>query len=130
MKTTFGWGRAIVTLFVLTLLALIALLAAAWAALPLDQATISVDGETIALAGLGGWHAGAAIVAVALAVVVGLVIAALAVLFALAMAAFGVAAALIAVLASLALVASPFLFIGWLIWMLVRPAPRAGAAAA
>ncbi|MDQ2736859.1 MAG: hypothetical protein ABI330_18675 [Caldimonas sp.] len=129
MKTKFGWGRALVTLFLLALLALVAVLAVAWVALPLDHTTITVDGETVALSGLGGWHAGAVILVAALAVLIGLIVAALAVVFAFALAALGVVVALVAVLASLALVASPFLFIGWLIWLLVRPATRATAAA-
>jgi hypothetical protein len=128
MKKTFGWGRVFATLFLVALLALVTLLALGWAALPLEHTTITIDGETIALSGIEGWRVALLVVALAVAVLLGLAIAALAVVFGFGVAVLGVVVALVAVLASLALVASPLLFIGWLLWLLVRPARRSGAA--
>ena len=45
----------------------------------------------------------------------------LALVFAFGVAALGVAVSAIAVLASLAFAASPFLFVGWLVWLLLAP---------
>ena len=100
--------------------------------MPLDGTTITIDGETFSLASLSGWQVAAAFafgVAVALAA---LFVAAVAVLLALVVAvlAIGVGVASRPSLA-LALVASPFLLVGWLGWRAVRkPRPAAATAAA
>lgn len=130
MKNGFGWGRAFAALVLFALVALVVVLALVWAALPLQHTTITINGETIALSGIEGWRAALVITAAVVAVLVGLVVAALAVVFAVGVAALGVVVSVLAVLASLALLASPLLFIGWLIWRLVRPAAGAGTAAA
>jgi hypothetical protein len=129
MRRSFGWGRALAALFLVSLVLLVALLALVWSALPLEHATISIDGETIALSGIEGWRAALVIAGAIVAVLVAAVVAALAVVFAIGVAALGVIVAMLAVLASIALVASPLILVGWLIWRLVRPAPGAGAAA-
>ena len=130
MRRTFGWGRLFANLFLFSLIALVAVFAIVWSALPLDHATITIDDETIALSGVEGWQAVLVVIGAAAAVLVGLVVAALAMVFAFGAAALGIVVAMVAVLASLAIVASPFLFVGWLIWLIVRPAARPQAAAA
>ena len=130
MRRTFGLGRILASLFVLAFVAIVAMLAVAWSSLPLQHATISIDGQTFALSGFDGWHAAATIVAVAVVALIGIIVAALAVVFAIGVALLGVCIALLAVVASVALVASPLLFLGWLIWRIVRPAPTMAAVAA
>lgn len=129
MTRGIGWGRFLVTAMAAVLVTLIVVLALAWSALPLEQTTITIDGESVALSGLDGWHGAIIIVAGAVAVLLGLVVAVLAVVVALGAAALGVAIALAAVLTVLALVGSPLVFLGWLVWLAVRPA-RARAIAA
>jgi hypothetical protein len=130
MKAKPGWGRAIAALALLTLVALVVVLAAVWSLLPLEHTTIAVDGETISLSGISGWRAALAVVAAVAAVMLALVIAALAVVLALGLAVFGIVVALLSVAGVLALVASPLLLLGWLVWRLVRRAPSGQAAAA
>jgi hypothetical protein len=130
MKAKSGWGRAVAALALLTLVALVVVLAAVWSLLPLEHTTIAVDGETISLSGISGWRAALAVVAAVAAVMLALVIAALAVVLALGLAVFGIVVALLCVAGVLALVASPLLLLGWLIWRLVRRASGGHAAAA
>jgi hypothetical protein len=124
------WSRAATALALLAMV-VAALLAVAWLAFPLDGTTITIDGETFSLANLSGWQVVAIFafgVAVALAA---LLVAAVAVLLALVVAVLGIAVGVLATVASLALVASPFLLIGWLVWRAVRkPRPAAAVAAA
>jgi hypothetical protein len=129
MKKRLGWGSVFAVLLLCALVALVSVLGLVWAALPLDHTTITVDGQTIALSGIEGWRAAAAIAAAVVAVFVALIVAALVVLLAVGAAVLGIVSAALAVLASLALIASPLLFIGWLIWRPVRPAPHAAASA-
>jgi|BarGraIncu00222A_1022003.scaffolds.fasta_scaffold192031_2 hypothetical protein len=129
MKKSLGWGSVFAILLLCALVALVGVLSLVWAALPLDHTTITIDGQTIALSGIEGWRAAAAIAAAVVAVFVALVVAALVVVFAVGVALLGIVVAALAVLASLALIASPLLFIGWLIWRLVRPAPHAAVSA-
>jgi hypothetical protein len=119
-----GWLRVVLTLVVLVALSLGFALTVAWQSLPLEHATITIDGESMSLGGIHGWQALLAIVLATIAVLVAFVIAVLAVAFAVAVAALGVAAALLAVVASLALVVSPALLVVWLFWLLLRPSPR------
>jgi hypothetical protein len=123
MKANVGWGRARGVLALFTLVALVVVLAGAWSMLPLDRTTIVIDGETISLSGISGWHAGLAIVAAVAAVLLALVVAALAVVLGLGLAVFGIVIAMLSVVGALALVASPALLLGWLIWRLFRRAP-------
>jgi hypothetical protein len=130
MKANPGWGRAVAALALLTLVALVVVLAAVWSLLPLEHTTIAVDGETISLSGISGWHAALAIAAVVVAVLLALVVAALAIVLALGLAVFGIVVAMLSVAGVLALGVSPLLLLGWLIWRLVRRSPGGQTAAA
>ena len=101
-----------------------------WSLTALDHMAITVDGDTLALSGIGGWHAALLVVALVAVVLVALVLAALALVLVLGLAALGVAFGGLTAIVALALVASPLLLIGWLFWRLVRPAPVPHAAAA
>jgi hypothetical protein len=116
-----SWSRAAATLLLVLGLVIAALLAAAWAMLPLEHVALTLDGESFSLADLHGTSAVlffvaavavmmSAFVAVMFAVVVGL--------------GFG-AIGLVATIASLALIAAPFILVGWLVWraLRARPAP-------
>ena len=73
-----------------------AAIAVLWLALPLDGTTISIDGESFSLANLSGGELALAFVA-----------------------------AILASLAALAIVASPFILVGWLVWRAVHRRPSA-----
>jgi hypothetical protein len=114
------------TLILVLVVAAVAL--AAWALLPLDHISITVDGETFSLAELTGTHAGAFFVAVFVLVVLALVLALLAGVFGLGLGAIGIAVGLVTTLGTLALIAAPFAFVVWLVWRLAQPQPeRVGA---
>ena len=115
-----GWMTLVVALI------LGATIAALWLALPLDGTTISIDGETFSLANLSGGELALAFVAAVLAALLALAIGALAAVLGLAAGAIGIGLGILAAVAALALVASPFLLIGWLVWRAVR-GPRAVA---
>nr|HET7858138.1 hypothetical protein [Caldimonas sp.] len=115
-----GWMTLVVALI------LGATIAALWLALPLDGTTISIDGETFSLANLSGGELALAFVAAVLASLLALAIGALAAVLGLAAGAIGIGLGILAAVAALALVASPFLLIGWLVWRAVR-GPRAVA---
>ena len=113
------WSRVAAALLVLAVV-IAAGITLAWNALPLDGTTIWIDGESFSLATLSGGHA-LAVFAIALIVVLAaLVLAALGVVIGLAAAALGIAVGVLATAASLALVASPFLLVGWLVWRAFR----------
>jgi hypothetical protein len=130
MKANPGWGSAVAALALLTLVALVVVLAAVWSLLPLEHTTIAVDGESISLSAISGWHAALAIAAAVAAVLLALVIAVLAVVLALGLAVFGIVVAMLSVAGVLALVFSPLLLLGWLVWRLVRRTPGGQTAAA
>jgi hypothetical protein len=130
MKSRSAWGRVAVALLLLILLAVAVVLASLWSLASLDHLAITVDGDTLALSGIGGWHAALLVVALVAAVLLALVAAALAVVLVLGIAALGVAVGGFTTIAALAIAASPLLLIGWLIWRLVRPAPAPRAATA
>jgi hypothetical protein len=115
-----GWMTLVVALI------LGATIAALWLALPLEGTTISIDGETFSLANLSGGELALAFVAAVLASLLALAIGALAAVLGLAAGAIGIGLGILAAVAALALVASPFLLIGWLVWRAVR-GPRAVA---
>jgi hypothetical protein len=93
------WVSGAATALLVLTIVVAAALAAAWIALPLDGTTI-----TIAL----------------VVTLAALVVAAIAVVLGLAVAVLGIAVGVLATVASLALVASPFLLVGWLVWRAVR----------
>jgi hypothetical protein len=128
MKQNLGAGRALVALTVGTLVVLVVVIALAGSTLPLEHMSITIDGEDVALKGIGGGHAVLLVVALAAAVLLVLLIAACAVVFVFGVVALAIAVAVLAVLASLALAISPLVFIGWLIWRLLRPAAAASNA--
>jgi hypothetical protein len=124
------WSRAATALLLLTLV-IVAALTVAWAMLPLDGTTITVDGETFSLANLSGGQVVAAFVIAIIATIAALLVAAFAVVVGLAVAVLGVAVGMLAAAASLALVASPLLLVGWLVWRAVRrPRPATTTAPA
>ncbi len=130
MKRGFGWARALMALILFALVALVILLCLCGSLLPLGHITVAIDGDTISLSGISGWQAALVITALAVGVLLVLVVAALAVVFALGVAAIGGALGLLVAVVTLALLTSPLLLVGWLIWRLARPAPRHRAAAA
>jgi hypothetical protein len=97
------------------------LMAAAWTTLPLEHVAITFRGETFSLADLSGSSAVLvfvlAVAAVVLAVLVGLAAA----VVGLSVGATGIAFGLLVTVATLAVVASPFALIVWLIWRVLRP---------
>ena len=107
-----------------------ALVAALWLALPLVSTTISIDGETFSLANLSGGELALAFVAAVLASLAALAIGALATALGLAAGALGIGLGVLATVAVLAIVSSPFLLLGWLVWRALRRRPRALATTA
>ncbi len=121
MTTRFGWGGALAVSLLLAFVAVVVALTLAWAMLPLDHTTISIDDETVRLSGIDGWRVALLIAAASAGVLIALVIGALAIVFGLLAAAFSIALALAIVIAALALVASPVLIVVWVIWRITRP---------
>jgi hypothetical protein len=107
-----------------------ALMAAAWATLPLDQISISLHGETFSLADLSGSSAVLFFVLGVAAVVIAVIIGLSAAVVGLTLGALGVAFGLLVTVAVLALVASPFALVIWLVWRAVRPRPAPAVVAA
>jgi len=124
---TLRWISATATIVVLVALAIGGAIVAVWSSLPLDHATLIVDGETVTLPSLSGWQAALALMLAALAVLVAASVAVGAVAIAVATALFGIAIVVLAVVVTLLLVASPVLLAGWLIWRLARSPSPGGA---
>ena len=102
-----------------------AAIAVLWMALPLDAATITIDGERFSLANLSGGELALAFVAAILASLAALAIGALAALLGVVAGAFGIGLGVLAAVSALAIVASPFILVGWLVWRAVRRRPAA-----
>jgi hypothetical protein len=117
-------------MLMLLLFVIAVLLAFLWSLPSLDHMAVTVDGDTLALSGIGGWQAGLLLVALVAAALIALVAAALAIVLALGLAALGVAIGGLTAIVALVLVASPLLLLGWLIWRLLRAAAMPHAAAA
>ena len=130
MSTRFAWGRALAVSLLLAFVAVVVALTLAWAMLPLDHTTISIDDETVRLSGIEGWRVALVIAAASAGVLIALVIGALAIVFGLLAAAFSIALALAIVIATLALVASPVLVMIWAIWRITRTSNDVRPAAA
>jgi hypothetical protein len=96
----------------------------AWGGGPLAQAVVTIDGNQVTLAQL---HGGAALFgAVALLVLIVLVfVVPFAVLLPLLLVGLGLVCAFVALLGTAALLLSPLILLGWLIWRLARPQRRA-----
>jgi len=121
------WITSLATILLLVAIAIGAAIVVAWSSLPLDHATLVVDGETVALPSLSGWQAAMALLLAVFAVLVAASVVVGAVAIAVATALFGIAIAMLGIVATLLLVASPLLIVGWLIWRLAR-GPSAGGA--
>jgi len=130
MSTAWRWIGigALAAIVVATVIGISA--AVVLSSIPLDRATLVIDGERVVLPPLSGWQAALALTIVLLAVLLATLIA---IAIAIGATVFGVAAAAIIVVLTLLFVASPLLLIGWIVWLLTRrpsrPAP-AGIAAA
>ena len=109
-----GWMSLVLVIVVA------AIVAALWLALPLVSTTISIDGESFSLANLSGGELALAFVAAVLASLAALAVGALATALGLAAGALGIGIGLLATVAVLALLASPFLVVGWLVWRAAR----------
>ena len=120
MSKGFRWLSAVAAIVLLFAIAIGCAIAAAWSALPLDQATIIIDGETVSVPSMVGWHAALVLTMVVLAVLMAGILAAGGVAIAIAATVLGLAVAAIAVIVSMLLAASPVLVVGWLIWRLAR----------
>jgi hypothetical protein len=115
-----SWRRALgIVLLILTLM-VAALMVAAWTLLPLDHTSITIGGETYSLADLSGTNVVAFFVIAVVVVVFALVAAIGAAVFGLGIGVLGVAFGLVVTIGTLALVASPFALVIWLIWRFVR----------
>jgi len=112
-----GWSSLALVAFVAATIAVL------WAALPLDATTISIDGESFSLASLSGGELALGFVAAILASLAALAVGALATALGLAAGALGIGLGVLAVVAVLAMFASPFLLVGWLVWLAVRRRP-------
>lgn len=125
------WAGVLTTIALVVAIAIGVSIAVVLSALPLDQATVLIDGERIELPAASGWQAVLVLTMVMLAV---LLVGLIAVAIAIAATACGVAVAAIVVIVTLLFCASPLLLIGWLIWLLARrpskPAPNGVAAPA
>jgi len=105
-------------------------IAALWFALPIVDTTISIDGEHFSLANLSGGELVLAFVAAVLAALAALAVGALATALGLAAGALGIGLGVLATVAVLAIVASPLLLVGWLVWRAARRRPGATATTA
>ena len=122
-----SWHRAVAIVLLSLTVLVAALVGIAWAALPLDGVTVSVHGQTFALAELHGLRAAVAF-CIAVAVVVILIIVALTLaIVSLGFGVIGMVFGLLTAAASLAFVLSPFALIGWLVWRQFRERPSAVA---
>jgi hypothetical protein len=124
---TWRWINTLATIVLLIAIAIGMALVAAWSSLPLDRATLIVDGETVALPSLSGWPAALALLLAVLAVLVAAIVAVGVVAIAVATLLFGIAIVVSSVGATVLLIASPVLLLAWLIWRLARSPSQSGA---
>jgi len=120
-RTGWRWIPLLAATLLLFLIAIGVAVAVAWTMLPLDRATLVVDGETVALPGLSGWQAGLGLTMALFAVVLASVVA---IAIAIGVALLGIGAAAIVVALTMVLAASPLLLAGWLIWRMTRPTAK------
>jgi hypothetical protein len=118
-----SWKRALGILLLILTLIVAALMATAWALLPLDRTSVTIDGDTFSLADLTSGHALIFFFVAVAVVVFALALALAAGAFGLGLGVIGLAFGLVVTLGTLALVAAPFALVVWLLWRLVRPRP-------
>ena len=123
-----SWHRGVAILLVLLTLVVSVLMAAAWFALPLEGITVTVDGSTYSLVDQlhgprGIVYFFLAVVAVVIAIVAALSMTVVGIGFG----ALGLAFGLLTALTSLAVVAAPFVLVGWLLWRHFHQRPAAVA---
>jgi hypothetical protein len=118
-----SWSRAAAMLLLVLALVIAALLVAAWTILPLDDVGLTLNGETFSLADLHGTSAVLFFVATVAVVIFAFVAVMVAIVVGLGFGAIGLAIGLVAAIASLALVAAPFVLIAWLVWRALRSRP-------
>jgi len=104
---TLRWISATATIVLLVALAIGGAIVAVWSSLPLDHATLIVDGETVTLPSLSGWQAALALMLAALALLVAAIVAVGAVAIAVATALFGIAIVVLAVAARIVVALRP-----------------------
>jgi hypothetical protein len=102
-----------------------AAIAVLWLALPLDGTTITIDGESFSLSNLTGGELALAFVAAILASLAALAIGVLAAALGIVAGAIGIGLGVLVAVAALAIVATPFLLVGWLVWRATRRRPDA-----
>ncbi|MCE9657083.1 MAG: hypothetical protein K8R60_00880 [Burkholderiales bacterium] len=127
MRSGSRWLGVLAAIVLLVAIAIGAAIAAVWTALPLDHATLVIDGETVALPDLAGWPAALALVLAVLAVLLAAVFTVGGVAIAIVAAMLGVAVAAVAVVVTLLLFTWPLLLIGWLVWRSARRPSAVGA---
>jgi len=120
-----SWSRAAATLLLVLTVVVTVLMAAVWTLLPLDNVGLTVHGETFSLSDVHGTAAILFFTLSVAAVIFALVAAMVAVVVGLVFGAIGLAIGLAVTIASLALIAAPFVIVGWLVWraLKARPAP-------
>ncbi|MEO7151891.1 MAG: hypothetical protein ABIX46_09325 [Burkholderiaceae bacterium] len=125
LRILFGFT---VTLLLLGALAVAAVIAYAHTAGSFDPIVLRIDGEAFELGGLSTGTVIAGVIALGVALLLALAVALLAVplavLLPLLALALPVGLALLLATGTVALVLSPLLFVVWLLWRLVRGAPR------
>jgi hypothetical protein len=99
-------------------------IAAVWFALPLDATTITVGGESFSLADLSAGQVAGLWVLAVLAVAAALAFGVAATVLGLAVGALAVGVGVAAAIGAVAIVASPLLLVGWLVWRTVRRRQR------
>lgn len=130
MRNGSGWGLGVAIGLLLALAAIVCLLAAAWATLPLDGVTLSIDDETMPLSTIGPWTAAFAILGIGVVILIGVIVGVVALLGGLLVALLGMVLGLIVGVFAIALAASPLLLLVWVSWRLLRPAASARPATA
>lgn len=114
------FAKGLIAIVLISLLTSALLVGAATAfGTPFDHATIQIDDASLTLGELTAGHWLIALAGIALACAVVMVVVPLAVLVPLALAAFGIVVALTLTTAALAVVCSPLILIGWLLWVIL-----------
>jgi hypothetical protein len=124
------WLRALVVLLLVVVACAAVLVAVAWTVFPLDRVSIDFGGATYSFADLHGWDVVLVFLGAVAAIVLALTAAFVALILAMAVGAIGLAVGLLATIASIAVFVGPFVFVGWLLWRLLRRHRPSAAVAA